>query len=151
MEEVARTWIYPPQRGLAIIEWPDPSSGQMLISIRVPGVADMGGLAVVLGQGTLLDRRTIGVPVRSASRVDFHTAAEIYDWIRRGRLQSAIGADSSPARRTADDADAQLERVRAEYVEASAAGSRSSISRHGQEPKPDLNISRTSRSCRCWR
>ena len=120
IENVARTWIYPPQRDLEVIEWPD-STGQLLVSIRVPGMADMGGLAVVLGPGDPPDRRTIGVPIRAASRVDFHTAAEIYDWIRRGRIQAATGTETASIA-SEEDAAAQLDRVRSDYVEGGPSG-----------------------------
>jgi hypothetical protein len=120
MESVAKTWIYPPQRGLEIREWPD-AGGKLLVSILVPAFDDLGGLSVILGPGTPPDRRTIGIPIRSASGIDFHSAAEIYDWIRRGRLQGAAGIDASVAHGR-DAADEQLARVQSEFVDASPTG-----------------------------
>jgi hypothetical protein len=121
MEEVARSWIYPPFRTLEVREWPGPD-GKMLVSLHVSGFSDIGGLALVLGPGQPPDRRTIGAPVRSESRVDYHTAAEIYDWIRRGRLRGALGPGPESSTEPKGDADAQLERARVEFVEASATG-----------------------------
>lgn len=119
MENVARTWAYPPIRTLSIRQWPDSGGQEMLLSIRVPPLPDAGGLAVVLGPGDPPDRRTVGVPIRSGSRTDFHNAAEIYEWVRRGRLQFTPAPPSGlNARR---DADAQLDRLGTEFVETAAA------------------------------
>jgi hypothetical protein len=121
MEEVARTWIYPPYRGLEIHEWPG-ADDQLLVSVHVAGFPDLGGLALVLGPGTPSDRRTVGVPLRSESRVDFHSAPEIYEWIRRGRLQAALGTAPEVSAEPKRDADVQMKRVREEFVVAAASG-----------------------------
>jgi hypothetical protein len=125
MEDIARTWVYPPQRGLRVKEWPNKAGDAMLVSVEVPPSPEMGGLAIVLGPGDPPDRKTIGVPVRSASRVDWHSAPEIYEWIRRGRLISAAGAEPEPGPANAEpklEADAQLERIRVEVVAAAPTG-----------------------------
>jgi hypothetical protein len=119
LEDAARTWVYPPRRGIGIREWPD-SKGNLLVSILVPASPDMGGLSLVLGPGDPPDRRTVGVPVRSGSRVDFHGAPEIYEWIRRGRLLATADVESGSGPRT--DADAELDRLRVEFVDAATEG-----------------------------
>lgn len=122
IEDVARSWVYPPQRSLRVTEWPR-SDGQMLVSIEVPSLSDTGAMALVLGPGEEPDRRTVGVPVRSDARVDFHLAPELYEWIRRGRLQSSLISRAPELEEPPGDADRYLERLRAEFdVEGSNRG-----------------------------
>jgi hypothetical protein len=120
MEDVARTWLFPPQGRLEIREWPE-GSDEMLVSIFVPPHDDPSGLVLCLGPGEPPDRNTIGVPVRSESGVDFHTAPEVYDWIRRGRVFAEIApGEGAPA--PAENADRQMDRVRSEYLDADPEG-----------------------------
>lgn len=143
IENVARTWIVPPQRELRIREWPNPVGDAMLVSLEVPGPVQMGGLALVLGPGNPPDRKTFGVPIRPDSRIDWHSAPEIYEWIRTARLMGQAGVEvppssssesgealereaARPPEATSDavqrDADTQFERVRTEFVDAAAEG-----------------------------
>lgn len=120
LEDVARSWVYPPRRRLDIQEWLN-DSGQMLVSILVPSHDDPSGLVLVLGPGDPPDRRTLGVPVRSDSRIDFHNASEVYEWIRRGRLQVEAPVTDEGGIAPRDEADEQLSRVRAEFLDVPPA------------------------------
>jgi hypothetical protein len=142
IQDVARTWIVPPLRDLRILEWPNAAGDAMLVSLEVPGPIQMGGLALVLGPGEPPDRKTIGVPVRSDAGIDWHTAPEIHDWIRAGRLigqagvaitsstpeggkLSAVEAPRPPeatSRAIRTEADAQFGRLRIEFIDVAAEG-----------------------------
>jgi hypothetical protein len=142
-EDVARTWIYPPQRALTIREWPDDASGKMLVSIEVPNLSDPGGLALILGPGSPPDRRTVGVPIRSEARVDFHLAPELYDWIRRGRSQSVPSNDEVSSAATTQAAEDQLERVRVDSSTLIRQATRSSTFKCGLSSPLDSMASLT--------
>jgi Schlafen, AlbA_2 len=124
-EHVAKTWIYPPERGLRIGEWPNSSGDAMLVSIEVPPFPHFGGFALVLGPGDPPDRRTLGVPIRGEASIDFRLASEVYEWIRQGRLLTEAGSNADARVLSANSrqaADAQLERVRSEFIDTAPEG-----------------------------
>jgi len=117
LESVARDWIYPPQRTLEIREWPN-GSGQMLVSIRIPRLAEPDALAII--RGAELDeqvkRNVFGVAMRHGDRVDHFNPDEIYQWIRLGRrvagLPLGMIAHEPDGPGPSEEANAELQSLR---------------------------------------